>query len=427
MAFPTFVAASNLVEGTGAISVAWPSHQAGDIGLLFVEHADSTPVATPSGGWATFTGSSQGIGTDNSITRTHLQVFWLRATSGAMGDASVADSGDHTMGTILTFRGCVSSGNPIDASTGDASSDANATAVTFPAITTTQAATLVVLALANQTDTATDGQIGTVSNGNLASISERFDQNEDSGNGGGIAVITGTKATAGSTGTSTATISTSSRQARVVLALAPEPLNSSGALTFTHEVAGTLSTPLDASGDLSFATTIDVDADFLIEAGGGTLTFATQVDGALSVPVNLSGALAFGWELGGENALDVEGTVMSGAIEFASQVSGSLSVPDDASGALEFATSIDVDADFIIEADGALEFGWSIAGSLAHVSSVSGALAFGWGLSGRLRTQFPGSCVLLDAAVGTVELEHADASFATLLDAPSGTATLEAS
>lgn len=205
---------------------------------------------------------------------------------------------------------------------------------------------------------------------------------------------------------------------------AADEANASGALTFASEVAGTMDSPRNASGDLSFATSIDIDADFLIEAGAGALSFATQVDGTLSAPANLSGALSFGWSIG-DGVLDVEGTVLSGAIEFASQVSGSLSVPAEASGALAFSTSFDVDADFLIEASSALDFGCSIAGSLAHVSSASGALAFAASVSGRVQTQFPGSCVLLDEPAGSAVLDDEPAFAATLLDEPAGSATLE--
>jgi hypothetical protein len=198
-----------------------------------------------------------------------------------------------------------------------------------------------------------------------------------------------------------------------------------GALSFPAEIAGTLSSPRNVDGALSFPVSIDVDANFLIEAGDGALSFPAQVAGSLSVPANLSGALSFGWGLDGENALDVEGTVLFGALSFPAQVAGALSVPANADGALSFPVSLDVDADFIIEADAALEFGWEIAGTLAHVASVDGALSFPVQVSGRVRTQFHGSCVLLDEPAGSASLEHADAGFATLLDEPSGSATLE--
>jgi hypothetical protein len=200
-----------------------------------------------------------------------------------------------------------------------------------------------------------------------------------------------------------------------------------GALSFPAEIAGTLSSPRNVDGALSFPVSIDVDANFLIEAGDGALSFPAQVAGSLSVPANLSGALSFGWGLDGENALDVEGTVLFGALSFPAQVAGALSVPSNAEGALSFPVSIDVDADFIIEADAALDFGWEIAGTLAHVASVDGALSFPVQVSGRVRTQFHGSCMLLDGPAATAELEHVDAGFANLLNGPSGTASLEAS
>jgi hypothetical protein len=89
------------------------------------------------------------------------------------------------------------------------STQAATTSMVFPAVTTATDESLVVLAVAQDTDAASTATVGALTNANLANLTERHDQTVIAGQGGGLAVITGEKATAGATGTSTATGSTS--------------------------------------------------------------------------------------------------------------------------------------------------------------------------------------------------------------------------
>jgi hypothetical protein len=208
-------------SGLGALSVSWPSsHMADDIGLLVVETANE-PIATPSG-WTPVTNGSQGVGTAGSLTATGLQVFWKRAASGAEAAATAADPGDHWVGMIYTFRGCIATGDPINVSAGDASADVDSTAVIIPGATTTVNNCLVVALASWQTDIATAQQSGET-NASLSSLIERDDGGTVNGNGGGFSVVTGVLAVAGTYAATTATLATASRQARVSLALKPNP------------------------------------------------------------------------------------------------------------------------------------------------------------------------------------------------------------
>lgn len=320
-AVPMFVAAGAMAEGTGAISVTWPSHQALDIGLLFVETANQA-VATPSG-WNAVTNGSQGIGTAAGTTATRLQVFWRRADTGAQAAASVADSGAHTHGVILTFRGCATSGVPVNASAGSATTNANTTAVSFPSITTTVNNCLVVMAIANQTDTDTDGQIGAVTNGSLTSITERFDQNDATqADGGGIAVITGIRATAGAVSSGTATLTTASRQGRVTLALLPNPdlvLSSS---------TGSLPKPTVSGGVTVSSPTIAVDGALLLlePASSGNVSINVGIQGSTSLPeIQLSGSAQATIVASGAPVLPE--VILGGSAAVSVVVSGSALVP----------------------------------------------------------------------------------------------------
>lgn len=211
---PTFQATGSVANGAGSITPTWPSHQIGDVALLIVE-TDTNQNVTLSSNDANF---AQITNSPQNATGTKLTVFWTRATSSSMNDPTVADSGNHQIARIITFRGVITSGNPWDVTSGDTS--ASNASFTIPGATTTLANTLVVAIVANGTDT-TNTQASGWTNNNLTSLTERTDVNTNSGNGGGFSVATGIKATAGNYGNTIGTLATASTQARISLALKP--------------------------------------------------------------------------------------------------------------------------------------------------------------------------------------------------------------
>jgi hypothetical protein len=216
-AIPYFISAGSVGVGTaGTTPGVPPLFEQGDIFLLFVESANEV-VAAPSG-WTAVADSPQGTGTAGGTAATRLSVFWKRAAL-TESPPSVADPGDHVVAQILAFRACISSGNPWDVTAGDVAA-ATTTAVAIPGDTTTVPNCLVVLAVANATDTDTPQTSG-YTNPDLANLAERADFNNSQGNGGGFAVITGEKAVAGAYGATTATLATASVQGRMSVALKP--------------------------------------------------------------------------------------------------------------------------------------------------------------------------------------------------------------
>jgi len=205
---------------TAPITPVWPAHQANDIALLVVETANQAVTLSTPAGFVEVLNSPQGTGTAAGTAATRLSVFWKRAASSAESNPTVADSGDHQIAQIITFRGGITSGNPWDVTAGNVASSAS-TSVSIPGATTTVANTLVVAIVANATDTAT-AQTGNWANPNLTSLTERADSSTDQGNGGGFGVATGVKATAGAYVATTATLATSSVQGRMSIALKPE-------------------------------------------------------------------------------------------------------------------------------------------------------------------------------------------------------------
>jgi hypothetical protein len=212
---PAFQAAGTKVDSTGAVSPAWPAHQANDIALLVVETAGGEPASLSAPqGFTGVTGSPQGDNVD--IGGTVLTVWWKRAASSSEAAPTVADSGDHTLAQIVTFRGAVTTGNPWDVTAGSATSGTGSTAFSIPGGTTTVANTLVVALIASSTSTAASGW----TNAALTGLAERTDVSSSQGNGGGLATATGVKLLPGPYAT-TGTLGASVRQARMSIALKP--------------------------------------------------------------------------------------------------------------------------------------------------------------------------------------------------------------
>ena len=183
-AAPTYVDAGNVMQSTGAITVPWPAHVAGDVALLVIESANQTISLSTPAGFVEVTGSPQGTGTAGGTSATRLAVYWKRATTSAEAQPTVADSGDHQIARMFTFRGVISSGNPWDVTAGNVLATAS-TAVSIPGATTTVADTRVVV-IVPTLRTRQPPRPRTVANANLTSLADVQDNNTSQGNGGGF-------------------------------------------------------------------------------------------------------------------------------------------------------------------------------------------------------------------------------------------------
>lgn len=245
-----FQAAGTAVSGTGGVSPAWPAHAEGDIALLFVESGGSQAVSFSNAqGFVEVPGSPQTTNVSSSAG-TRLTVFWARATSAAMPAPDISDPGDHVYARILTYRGATPSGNPWDVTQGGVKTVASS-AVNVTGLATTVANTLVVQAVSQDRDDA-GAQFSAQVNAALSGIAERSDGGTNSGNGGGIAVWDGAKATAGATGTTSATLANSVVNAFLTIALKPAAvtINSvllNGATSVTVAAGATIGTAVNAT------------------------------------------------------------------------------------------------------------------------------------------------------------------------------------
>lgn len=214
MAVPTWVLWGSFVEGTGAVSPGIPSGTAsGDLMLLFVESYGEGTVATPSG-W-TATSNSTG-GQTTGTTRTMLSLFYKVAGSSESAP-SVADTGDHTMAIIHSFRG-VNTGVAPTYSFGNGGTGTT-TSPSVPSYSVTNAPSLVVVAIACGFDVANTTHLSNFTNSTLVGWTTRSGNQRDSGNGGGLWVGTGRIQNDGGTGTTTGTFASASAYAYVTVSL----------------------------------------------------------------------------------------------------------------------------------------------------------------------------------------------------------------
>jgi hypothetical protein len=170
MASPSFQAVGNVVASTGPVTVVWPAHAVDDVAILFVETANQAASLTTAAGFVAVT--SQGTGVAGAAAATMLSLFWCRATSAAQASPVVADSGTRQTAFIMTFRGCIASGNPWDVFAGAVA--ASSAAVSMTGLTTTVVDTLVVAAFSNpQAPGATTVQPSTLANSSISTLNRR--------------------------------------------------------------------------------------------------------------------------------------------------------------------------------------------------------------------------------------------------------------
>lgn len=189
---PTFVGAAGLTGSTSTTNVAWPAHAAGDTSVLFVHSSNQAPGAIA--GW---TQEAQlGTGTPATPGAVMLTLYSRTAASSSEPTVTVPDTGDHTIATMLVFRGVNAS--PVDVSA--TASGATSGTIALPSVTTTGPNRLVILAVADSLDLSSRTSYSSWTNAGLASVTERTDNSGSSGTGGAIAAATGERAVAGAIG-----------------------------------------------------------------------------------------------------------------------------------------------------------------------------------------------------------------------------------
>jgi hypothetical protein len=213
---PSYIGKGTLGGSTGSVTVNMPAHVADDILLLVIETANEAPPSTPTN-WTPVL--NLGAGPPFDVTATGQWVYYRRAVDAATPSPATGDSGQHNIAMIFVFRGCISSGNPVDTS---ASSVITAPNGTFPAVTPTVTPTLVVMISVYAAD-STAAINSAYANANLSNITEQQDSGDLSGNGGGIALATADCTITTNIGVTTFTLAVSSTHVSSTIVLKGNP------------------------------------------------------------------------------------------------------------------------------------------------------------------------------------------------------------
>lgn len=223
---PRFQAAGAFQAAAGGtnITIPWPAHEAGDIGLLWLQNYNQAAFnLLIDAGFVNIVTVAAGL--PSGVDPTHQSgVFWCRATSNSMTspvleNANFAGASDYSLGIITTYRGCISTGNPWNTFTATTDTVNNIT-VDMPSVTTTVPNTLIVFGILGARSTSTTFNNDLV-NANLTSIGDYVNNVGAVGNGGNINTATGIKLTPGSIGTTSGTYTGGQSHGDFVIALRP--------------------------------------------------------------------------------------------------------------------------------------------------------------------------------------------------------------
>jgi hypothetical protein len=187
-----------------------PTHAVGDLLIAFVATQNETPN-TPSG-WTAVPG---GTVTANGA---RITAFYRIAESTSETDPTFNFTTNHVYAVVLTYRNAHVT-HPFHASA-IACSVASSSIGTICGLGTLVDDCLIVQAVAWNPDNA--GPLASAeSNGSLGSFTERHDGGTDLGNGSGLIIYDGTKASAGAVDVASFTSAAGSTWAQLTLAIAP--------------------------------------------------------------------------------------------------------------------------------------------------------------------------------------------------------------
>ncbi len=235
---PQLRSTGTYVAGTGNVTPGLPSgYQADDIFILYVEFDSTDNPSFSISGW-TQIGTTIRTSTASG-TGTGFAMFWKRATSSETAP-NVPDTGNHTSAFIQAFKGCKTSGSPINTSS-QTWNDSAGTSVVFNNVTTTVNNCAVIYAGTHGFDT------DTAQFSSWSGASEIANFSTSQGSGGGIGVAVTSKVTAGLTGSVSATLLSSSSRTEMTVALEPAQVASSSysylgtkSMAVVSNTAGTL-------------------------------------------------------------------------------------------------------------------------------------------------------------------------------------------
>lgn len=219
---PTYFGSGTFTVGLGCTATFPADTAANDIALLVVETENQAITLTTANGFAEVTNSPQSAGTASTNPASQVAVFWKRLVGGDSSPIVNNPGGvNHQTCQLHVFRGVKTSGDPWNVTAGGNDSAANDTSAVIPGATTTVANTLVALITTSSFNGTSTAECGAATNADLANITERTDNTNTSGLGGGHCLITGEKAAAGAYTDTTLTLANTSYKGAMSIALEP--------------------------------------------------------------------------------------------------------------------------------------------------------------------------------------------------------------
>lgn len=218
MTLPVIVGVGNVAAGTGDVVPTNPTGSiSGDALFMVVEQSAVNVYGAIPTGWAGVPGAQLKVGStadDGNIT-----VYTRRFQTGDTSP-TVPDTINHTSARIIGVRGCIATGTPWELVV--AGLDANVdTAFSASGTVTLGSDRLVLIFGGTAPDIASTTEVSGFANLDLANVTERMDDYNTNGNGGGFFCASGEKATQGAFGATTATLVTLANKAWAVLVLRP--------------------------------------------------------------------------------------------------------------------------------------------------------------------------------------------------------------
>lgn len=278
------VSSQTLASGTTTISLSKPTGVVENDIMLAVLNLELYDPATVPDGWALVTSVNHGS------TSLRERVYWKRAGASESGPYAWTCTSQWGGGSISTYSGVTTSGNPWEG-TPSTNSGGSGTTATFNSTTTSSAdAMLVALGVTYNTGTRWSSWAAPITN-------ERVDVDAQ-------AISDGIQASPGASGTKTATLSASDYWCAIMVALAPagSDLSASGLsnetlklsessvsterIDYTTLTAGPANETLDLADVATLATVDPLEA-----SAQETLTLSESAEGAITLEASATETL----------------------------------------------------------------------------------------------------------------------------------------
>ena len=220
--FPTIRSVGNVSNKASALTLSQPAGIVdGDLLLAFVETANETPITATDWASAPCSPSTRGASCPGDPDCTSMTILYNDFDTG--DNCITNDSGNHQIGAVIAIQaGSWDTSDPFDVC--KTSTQSVGKGVSISGEITTIADTLVfATSAADSPDANKSTEFSGEANADLASVAEQIDTCKNTGNGGCILVVSGTKAATGFFQPTTATAADSAARAGLVITINSNP------------------------------------------------------------------------------------------------------------------------------------------------------------------------------------------------------------